>query len=98
MGADLKVGCYRCSGRENNAGAALVKSSASATVVKVTANGKRRAIAAGVSVQKFVEQQGLAAERVVIEYNGEPLRRELFAVTVLRSGDKLEIAQMVGGG
>jgi sulfur carrier protein len=66
--------------------------------VKVTANGKARNIADGLTVQKFVEQQGLASERVVIEYNGEPLRRELFSVTVLRAEDKLEIAQMVGGG
>jgi sulfur carrier protein len=75
-----------------------MKVSTDALVVKVTANGKARDVAAGMTVQKFVEQQGLAAERVVIEYNGEPLRRELFAATVLRSGDKLEIAQMVGGG
>jgi sulfur carrier protein len=66
--------------------------------MKVTANGKPHEISPGTTVQHFVEKRGLAAERIVVEHNGEPLRRDLFAATILRAGDKLEIAQMVGGG
>ncbi len=64
----------------------------------VRANGKTEAIAQGASVQDFLTQHDLAAERVVIEYNGAPLQRELYAHTLLQPGDRLEIAQMVGGG
>ena len=66
--------------------------------MKVVVNGKPREVRAGVTVQQFVEQQGLAPQRVLVERNGEPLRRELYGATLLRDGDKLEIAQMVGGG
>ena len=64
----------------------------------VVANGKRRALADGVNIQAFLHEFGLAPELVVVEHNGAPLRRELFALTPLCDGDTLEIAQMVGGG
>ena len=64
----------------------------------VTANGKQRTVADGASIEMLLRELGLAPERVVIEHNGTPLRREKFALTALRAGDSLEIAQMVGGG
>lgn len=64
----------------------------------VIANGKERSVEAGVSVEDFLVVLELSADRVVIEYNGEPLRRERFSLTQLKPGDALEIAQMVGGG
>lgn len=66
--------------------------------IVVTANGKQRGVAAGSTVAGFLQQLDLAAERVVVEYNGEPLERKRFAQTALRAGDSIEIAQMVGGG
>jgi sulfur carrier protein len=64
----------------------------------VRANGKAKTIAEGTTLAQFLEQAGLPAERIVVEHNGEPRRRHEFAKTVLRAGDTLEIAQMVGGG
>jgi thiamine biosynthesis protein ThiS len=64
----------------------------------VTANGKKKSVGEGVTVKDLLDQHSLAGERVVIEYNGEPLPREHFALTILRHGDSIEIAQMVGGG
>ncbi len=64
----------------------------------VVANGKEKTVASAATVKDFLDQLALAPERVVIEYNGEPLRRELFSRTHLHPGDSLEIAQMVGGG
>lgn len=64
----------------------------------VTANGKRREVKTGATVLDFLKQQKLAPERTVVEHNGTPLRRERFGRTVLRAGDTLEVAQMVGGG
>jgi thiamine biosynthesis protein ThiS len=66
--------------------------------VIVTANGKARAVTEGATIEELLGELGLAAERVVIEHNGQPLQRELFARTQLSAGDRLEIAQMVGGG
>jgi thiamine biosynthesis protein ThiS len=64
----------------------------------ITANGKPRVVTDGASIHELLLQLELVPDRVVVEHNGAPLRRELFAQTRLRSGDRLEIAQMVGGG
>lgn len=64
----------------------------------VTANGKRKALDDGATIKDLLDCLKLAADHVVIEYNGKPMTRELFAQTKLKQGDRLEIAQMVGGG
>lgn len=64
----------------------------------VTANGKPRTVKDGASIDEFLHELDLAPDRVVVEHNGRPLRRESFKQTMLRTGDRLEIAQMVGGG
>ena len=64
----------------------------------VTANGKKRTVSEGANVNDLLSDLRLSAERVVVEHNGKPLRRERFSATKLRPGDLLEIAQMVGGG
>ena len=64
----------------------------------VTANGKKRTVSDGASINDLLSELRLSAERVVVEHNGKPLRREFFSQTTLQSGDRLEIAQMVGGG
>ena len=64
----------------------------------ITANGKRRTVPEGASLDAVLKTLGLTPERVVVEHNGATLRRDRFASTVLCEGDRLEIAQMVGGG
>jgi thiamine biosynthesis protein ThiS len=64
----------------------------------VTANGKSRAVDEGETIARLLERLGLPADRVVIEHNGEPLERGSFSLTRLQAGDRIEIAQMVGGG
>jgi len=77
-------------------GAKRTQSALDAMLVK--ANGKSRQLPEGTTIQQFLERAGLPAERIVVEHNGEPRRRQEFASIVLRAGDTLEIAQMVGGG
>ncbi len=64
----------------------------------ITTNGKQKTVCDGASLESLLLELGLAPERVVVEHNGKALQRQYFASTVLRSGDTLEIAQMVGGG
>ena len=64
----------------------------------ILANGKPRSAAEGATIADFLRGLELEAARVIVEYNGEPLERERFARTKLHAGDRLEIAQMVGGG
>ncbi|HEV2038098.1 MAG TPA: sulfur carrier protein ThiS [Candidatus Eremiobacteraceae bacterium] len=64
----------------------------------VMTNGRQRATPDGTTIQELLNELSLPAERVVVEHNGKPLRRDQFAATMLHTGDRLEIAQMVGGG
>jgi thiamine biosynthesis protein ThiS len=41
---------------------------------------------------------GMKADRVAVERNGEIVRRSEWAATPVRSGDRFEIVQFVGGG
>ena len=66
--------------------------------MNIFTNGKRRALEAGASVGDLLRSLGLDPLQVVVEHNGEPLARESFSTAALREGDRLEIAQMVGGG
>ena len=66
--------------------------------IVVVANGKPRTAADGSTIADFLRALDLPAAQVVVEYNGEPLERARYAATPLRAGDRIEIAQMVGGG
>jgi thiamine biosynthesis protein ThiS len=66
--------------------------------IRVAANGKPHVAQDGSSVAALLSTFGLSANQVIVEYNGEPLPREQFASTPLHEGDRIEIAQMVGGG
>ena len=68
------------------------------TTLRFFANGKAREIAAGTTVADVIAEAGLQTMQVVVEYNGEPLARDRFEQTPIAAGDRIEIAQMVGGG
>ncbi len=64
----------------------------------VTVNGERREAPAGATVLSLLESLGLDPAHVVVERNGEILRREDFASTLLAEDDTLEVIRFVGGG
>jgi sulfur carrier protein len=66
--------------------------------ITIAANGKPHVASGGSSVAELLASFGLQPAQVVVEFNGEPLPRDRFASTRLRDGDRVEIAQMVGGG
>lgn len=63
-----------------------------------SANGKARSAAPGTTVADLLAQAALESLQVFVEYNGEPLERDRYATTTIAQGDRIEIAQMVGGG
>ena len=68
------------------------------TDLALLVNGKSRSVRAGSTVSDLLGALDLAPAQVVVEYNGEPLDRTAFAATRMSEGDRIEIAQMVGGG
>ncbi len=66
--------------------------------IVVQVNGESRETAAGTTVRQLLDQLGLNAGRVAIEYNLQILAKTKWEETRVTNGDKLEIVQFVGGG
>ncbi len=66
--------------------------------MKVLANGDPVEVAEGASVEDLLGVLGLGGKWVLVERNGEPVRRQDLAVTVLAEGDRLELVRAVAGG
>lgn len=74
----------------------------STTAVEVTitvrVNGDAREIPAGLTVAALLAHLDLHPRMVVVEHNGQILRREQLDDTAVNEGDQLELVHFVGGG
>lgn len=66
--------------------------------MKLLINGEERSFGDGLTLAALVEELGLKADRVAVELNQNIVRREDWAGTKLRDGDRLEVVHFVGGG
>lgn len=63
-----------------------------------TVNGKPYDLEPGETVARLLERLGFEGRYALVERNGEPVDRGTFAVTRLRSGDRVVVARPVAGG
>lgn len=66
--------------------------------MQVIANGDPVEIGDGATVTDLLGVLGLGGRWVLVERNGEPVRRAELASTVLADGDRLELVRAVAGG
>ena len=66
--------------------------------MQILVNGDPREIPDGLTLDRLVEDLGLAGKRIAIEVNAELVPRTAFPGHVLAPGDRVEIIQAVGGG
>lgn len=66
--------------------------------MQVQLNGQSREIPEGVTVGALLTLLGLPAGQVAVEVNSEVVTRAKHSVTVLQSGDTIEVVTFVGGG
>ena len=66
--------------------------------IVIEVNGEKHETASGTTVRTLLDQLGLNAGRVAIEYNLQILRKSEWDSTKVAPGDRLEIVQFVGGG
>jgi thiamine biosynthesis protein ThiS len=66
--------------------------------ISVRLNGETRSLPAGLTVGALLEHLDLHPRLVVVERNGEILRREAYPETPVDDGDELELVHFVGGG
>jgi sulfur carrier protein len=69
-----------------------------ADAVSVRVNGDEREVPAGLSVTGLLEHLGLHPRMVVVERNGDILRRDALAASPVEPGDSYELVHFVGGG
>jgi len=66
--------------------------------MQLTVNGKPREIEGPITLSGYLVALGLQERMIVVERNGEIVRRERYGETQLQPGDTLEIVQMMAGG
>ena len=69
-----------------------------APTIEIVANGEQRTIPDGQTLAGFLAARELDPDVVVVERNGEIVKRDRFGETPIDEGDRLEIVRMVGGG
>lgn len=70
----------------------------SAETLEVQVNGKAVELRSGTTVSGFLEQKELHQNMVVVEHNGQILKKGQFADIEIRAGDVIEVVHFVGGG
>lgn len=66
--------------------------------MKIRVNGEDHEFDEGGSLQQLIEQLGMGQGRIAVERNREIVPRSLYAETLLKDSDSLEIVQAIGGG
>jgi thiamine biosynthesis protein ThiS len=67
-------------------------------MITITVNGEERTAKPGSTVTDLLHEMGLDPGRVAIERNLEILSRPEWQKTSVKTGDRYEIVQFVGGG
>ena len=67
-------------------------------MINLTVNGKPRPIDESVDLETYLSSFGLDMKFVAVGFNGEVVKKEIFASLQLKDGDVLEIVRPVGGG
>ena len=69
-----------------------------AAAAQVRVNGDERQVPAGLTVAGLLEHLGLHPRMVVVERNGDILRRDALDGVPVEPGDAYEFVHFVGGG
>ena len=64
----------------------------------VELNGREHELEPGETIESLLEKLGLAAGFALVERNGEPVDRALYAEVELADRDRLVVARPVAGG
>ena len=70
----------------------------SSQTIKLQVNGEEKTCSSGNNLPQFLVAMGLNPRLIAVEYNGEILHRPYWENTMLKTGDRLEIVTIVGGG
>ena len=65
---------------------------------EIVVNGEARPLDSPISLADLFAELEIREKWAIVERNGEPLPREAYAGTMIKPGDRLEIATPMAGG
>ena len=66
--------------------------------IKITVNGKQMTVNLKYSLKKLIDKLKLPIKKVAIELNREIVNKKRISKIILKSGDRIEIVNFIGGG
>jgi len=66
--------------------------------ISVQVNGEEREVRGGSTIDELLRGLDLQPAMIVVEHNGDILRRDRYPEVHLEPGDSLELVHFVGGG
>ena len=66
--------------------------------IKITVNGKQITINLKYSLKNLLDNLKLPIKKIAIELNREIINKKRISKIILKSGDKIEIVNFIGGG
>jgi sulfur carrier protein len=66
--------------------------------VLVTINGAKSEVPEGLSIEDLVIAKKMPKNMLIIELNGEIVKKEQWKTTGMNPGDSMEIVRIIGGG
>ena len=66
--------------------------------IKITVNGKQMTVNLKFSLKNLIEKLQLPVKKVAIELNREIVNKKRITKIILKSKDKIEIVNFIGGG
>ncbi|MEM7552714.1 MAG: sulfur carrier protein ThiS [Cyanobacteria bacterium P01_A01_bin.84] len=66
--------------------------------INFVVNGENRNVSSSIPLPQMLEKLGYNPRLVAVEYNGEILHRQFWESTTIKTGDRLEVVTIVGGG
>lgn len=66
--------------------------------IALQVNGEPATCPSDTTLPDVLAQLGFNPRLVAVEYNGEILHRQYWSETILKTGDRLEVVTIVGGG
>jgi len=66
--------------------------------MQIRVNGNLEEAAPALSIKEYLTEKGLRPESVVVELNGQVVKREEWGKILLKENDELEVLRFVGGG
>ena len=66
--------------------------------IKITVNGKQMSVNIKYSLKNLIDKLKLPIKKVAIELNKQIVNKKRISKIILKSGDKIEIVNFIGGG